>query len=41
VEQGTASTGWGGPAAAHPFLRPGFQEIKSDIVSRIKNGGVL
>jgi hypothetical protein len=24
VERGTASTGWGGPAKAQPFLRPAF-----------------
>ena len=41
VEKGTASTGWGGPAAAQPFLRPPFHAIKKDIVNRIKNGGVL
>lgn len=41
VEMGTASTGWGGPAPAHPYLRPSFHGIKRSIVSYIKNGGVL
>lgn len=38
VEMGTASTGWGGPAHAQPYLRPAFKGVKSGIVSKIKNG---
>jgi len=41
VEHGTASTGYGGPAPAKPFMRPSFQKIKKTIVKRIKDGGVL
>ncbi|MFA6336077.1 MAG: hypothetical protein WCX48_11120 [Bacteroidales bacterium] len=41
VERGTSSTGWGGPAAAQPFLRPTFHKIKTDITKKIANGGVL
>lgn len=41
VERGTASTGFGGPAVAQPFLRPAFNSIKSSVVKQIKNGGSL
>jgi len=41
VERGTASTGWGGPARAQPFLRPAFNGIKKTIIKKIKHGGVL
>ena len=40
VEMGTASTGWGGPAPAHPYLRPSFQMVKSSVIKKIENGGV-
>lgn len=36
VEKGTASTGWGGPAPAKPFLRKPFHAIKSSVVNKIK-----
>lgn len=41
VERGTASTGFGGPAAAQPFLRPAFNSVKSSVLNQIKNGGAL
>ena len=36
VEFGTASTGWGGPAKAQPFLRPSFQAIKGTLKESIE-----
>lgn len=36
VEYGTASTGWGGPAKAQPYLRPSFQAIKGKVRERIE-----
>ena len=36
VEYGTASTGWGGPAKAQPYLRPSFQAIKGTLQERIE-----
>jgi len=36
VEYGTASTGWGGPAKAQPYLRPSFQAIKGTLKDRIE-----
>ena len=35
VEYGTASTGWGGPAKAKPYMRPTWQKIKGTINDRI------
>jgi len=36
VEYGTASTGFGGPAHAQPFMRPSFQAIKPTVKDRIE-----
>lgn len=36
VEFGTASTGWGGPAKAQPFLRPSFLAIKGTVRESIE-----
>jgi HK97 gp10 family phage protein len=36
VEYGTASTGWGGPAKAQPFMRPSFHAIKGTARERIE-----
>jgi hypothetical protein len=36
VEKGTASTGWGGPAKAQPFLRPAFNEIRNKVTPDIQ-----
>lgn len=38
VEYGTASTGWGGPARATPFLRPVWNAKKRLAVKAIKTG---
>jgi len=35
VERGTSSTGWGGPAAAQPFLRPAFRAGKTRAIAAI------
>lgn len=37
VEYGTASTGWGGPAKAQPFMRPSFHVIKGKIRNSIES----
>jgi hypothetical protein len=37
VEKGTASTGWGGPAKAQPFLRPAFNGVRGTTTSRIQS----
>jgi len=39
VEKGTASTGWGGPARAQPFLRPAFNSVKKDVLKKVASGG--
>lgn len=36
VEYGTASTGWGGPAKAQPYMRPSFLAIKGTAKNRIE-----
>lgn len=41
VEYGTASTGWGGPAAATPFLRPAWNSRKAAVGKALIDGSTI